>query len=278
MARRVAVAAVGIPTALALVHVGRWPLVVALSVFAALGALELFRLAEARGLRPFRALGAVAAAMVPVVVYGLLRGAVNPRWLGFAGVGWLIVVMAAAVVRRPPAAGPLAAIATTAIAPLYTGLIAGVLLFRHGAVTAPWAATWLVFLPLVVVWVCDSVAMAAGSAIGGPKFAPTVSPNKTWAGTIAGSIAGALVGPLFVALFLRPVGVVLAPAWAALFGFVVASVGQIGDLAESLLKREAGVKDSGGVFPGHGGVLDRFDSLYWALPTGAALLTAFGIL
>jgi len=278
MARRVAVAAVGIPTALVLVRVGGWPLVAALSVFAALGTLELFRLAEARGGRPFTALGVTAGAAVPAVLFSLLRGAVDPRWLGFAGVGWLIVVMAAAVVRRPPESGPLAAVTTTVVAPHYTGLIACVLLFRHGAVTAPWAATWLVFLPLVVVWVCDSVAMTAGSVIGGPKFAPTVSPNKTWAGTIAGSIAGALVGPLFVVLFLRPVGVTLAPGWAVLFGFVVASVGQIGDLAESLLKREAGVKDSGGVFPGHGGVLDRFDSLYWALPTGAVLLTAFGIL
>jgi phosphatidate cytidylyltransferase len=130
----------------------------------------------------------------------------------------------------------------------------------------------------VTVWVCDSAAMAAGSAIGGPRFAPVVSPKKTWSGTIAGSVAGAAVAPLFSMLFLRPAGVSLDPGVAALFGFVVASVGQVGDLAESLFKREAGVKDSGGVFPGHGGVLDRFDSLYWALPTGAALLTAFGVL
>jgi len=150
--------------------------------------------------------------------------------------------------------------------------------FRHGAVTDPWAATWLVFLPLVSVWVCDSAAMQVGSAIGGPKFAPVVSPNKTWSGTIAGSLAATAVGPLFTVLFLRPAGLDLDLGLAAVFGFVVASLGQIGDLAESLFKREAGVKDSGAFFPGHGGVLDRFDSLYWALPTGAALLTAFGVL
>jgi phosphatidate cytidylyltransferase len=278
MTRRVAVAAVGIPAALGLVRLGGWPLVAALAAFAALGALEWFRLATARGVRPFTALGAVAAAAVPLVMFGLVRGALPPLWIGFAAVAWLVTAMTAAVLRRPPDAGPLGAVTVTALAPAYTGLIGFILVFRHGAVTAPWAATWLVFLPLVTVWVCDSAAMAAGSAIGGPKFAPAVSPKKTWSGTIAGSVAGAAVAPLFSVLFLRPAGVSLDPGLAALFGFVVASVGQVGDLAESLFKREAGVKDSGGVFPGHGGVLDRFDSLYWALPTGAALLTAFGVL
>jgi len=278
MTRRVAVAAVGIPAALGLVRLGSWPLVAALAAFAALGALELFRLAAARGVRPFTALGAVAAAAVPLMIFGLLLGAMRPLWTGVAAVAWLVTVMTAAVLRRPPDAGPLGAVAVTALAPAYTGLIGFILVFRHGAVTTPWAATWLVFLPLVTVWVCDSAAMAAGSAIGGPRFAPVVSPKKTWSGTIAGSVAGAAVAPLFSMLFLRPAGVSLDPGVAALFGFVVASVGQVGDLAESLFKREAGVKDSGGVFPGHGGVLDRFDSLYWALPTGAALLTAFGVL
>jgi phosphatidate cytidylyltransferase len=79
-------------------------------------------------------------------------------------------------------------------------------------------------------------------------------------------------------LFLLPQGITIGVARHALFGVVVASVGQVGDLAESLLKREAGAKDSGAVFPGHGGVLDRLDSLYWALPTGAAMLTLYGVL
>jgi phosphatidate cytidylyltransferase len=278
MVRRVAVAAVGIPAALGLVRLGGWPLVVALSAFAALGTVELFRLAAARGARPFTVLGAAAAAAMPLLLFGLVRGTLAPVWVAFGGVGWLIIVMTAAVLRRPPDAGPLGAVTVTATAPVYTGLIGFIVVFRHGAVTEPWAATWLVFLPLVSVWVCDSAAMQMGSVIGGPKFAPVVSPNKTWSGTIAGSLAATAVGPLFAVLFLRPAGLALDLGFAAVFGFVVASLGQIGDLAESLFKREAGVKDSGAFFPGHGGVLDRFDSLYWALPTGAALLTAFGVL
>lgn len=278
MVRRVAVAAVGIPAAIGIVRLGGWPLVGALSLFAALGAREFFRLAEVRGVRPFTAAGIVAAGAIPVLIFALLRGQADPRWVAFGAVGWLVAVMAGAVARRPPDAGPLAAVTTSIVGPCYTGLIGFVLVLRHGTVSAPWAATWLVFLPLAVVWACDSMAMSAGSAIGGPKFAPGVSPNKTWAGTVAGSLTGAVVGPLFVVLFLEPNGISLAPVAAAVFGLVVASVGQIGDLAESLLKREAGVKDSGQFFPGHGGILDRFDSLYWALPTGAVLLTAFGVL
>jgi len=259
--------------------VGGWPLVATLALLAALGTLELFRIAEARGTRPFSLPGAVAAALMPAATYGVLLGRLEPRWVAFALAGWLVVVMGAAVLRRAPDRGPLGAITATVFAPLYTGLLpAFLLLYRHGAVSGPWAATWLVFLPLVTVWICDSAAMAAGTAFGGPKFAPVVSPNKTWSGTIAGSLAGAVVAPVFGLLFLVPQGVTVGGARLALFGLVVASVGQVGDLAESLLKREAGVKDSGTAFPGHGGVLDRLDSLYWALPTGAALLALYGVL
>jgi phosphatidate cytidylyltransferase len=280
MARRVAVAAVGIPAALGLVRLGGWPLVGALGLLGGLGAQELCRLAETKGTRPFRWLAIPAAALSPVAVFALQQDTVS---LGFAvavgAVGYPLIVMAAAVLRRPPEAGPLGAIAVSLLAPVYTGMMPSFVLFlRHGQVTQPWAATWLVFLPLVVVWVCDSAAMGAGAAIGGPKFAPVVSPNKTWAGTIVGSLAGGMVAVLFGWVFLSRVGVVLSPVLLAAFGVVVASVGQVGDLAESLLKREAGVKDSGGFFPGHGGVLDRLDSLYWALPTAVCLLTVSGTL
>lgn len=279
MVRRVAVAAVAIPAALGLVRLGGWALVSALAVLAVLGTLELFRLAEARGTWPFRVLGAAAAALASPAAYGLILRRLEPGVLTFGMVGWVIVVMAAAVWRRSPDRAPLGAITATLFAPLYTGVLpAFLLLIRHGAVSAPWAATWLVFLPLVTVWICDSAAMTAGGLIGGPKLAPVVSPNKTWSGTVAGSLSAAIVAPVFGVLFLMPQGITIGVARLALFGVVVASVGQVGDLAESLLKREAGAKDSGAVFPGHGGVLDRLDSLYWALPTGAAMLTLYGVL
>ncbi len=133
------------------------------------------------------------------------------------------------------------------------------------------------FLPLVVVWVCDTLAMTGGSLIGGPKLSPSLSPNKTWAGAISGTLGGMIVAPVFGVLLLRP-NEVSVPIWMlVVFGFVISVVGQAGDIAESQLKREVGTKDSGAFFGGHGGVLDRLDSLYWAIPTSVILLALFGV-
>jgi phosphatidate cytidylyltransferase len=120
--------------------------------------------------------------------------------------------------------------------------------------------------------------MFGGRAIGGPKLAPTVSPGKTRSGAIAGVVGAAVAAPLFVHFALRPAGIHLSLAQAVAFGVILSLVGQVGDLAESLLKREVGVKDSSALIPGHGGVLDRFDSLYFVVPVAAALYRLFGIL
>lgn len=271
--RRVAVAAVAIPAALGLVRLGGWSLVAVLSLLGALGTLEVFAIAQARGVRPLRYLGLTAALAIPVLAQtGRYAG---PTLLAI----WIILVMAVVVETRPPSDGPLAAIAVTILAPLYTAFLPSFALgIRHGIpVRDPWTGTWLLFLPFVVVWVCDSAAMFGGMLFKGPRFAPAVSPNKTWSGTISG-VAGAIVASLAWGLFvLEPRGVVLASAQLLILGAVLGVVGQIGDLAESLLKREAGVKDSGRLFGAHGGVLDRLDSLYWAVPTAAILLGAWGV-
>jgi phosphatidate cytidylyltransferase len=153
-----------------------------------------------------------------------------------------------------------------------------IVLLRHPTMPlTSWAATWLVFLPLVVVWICDTLAMAAGSLFGGPKLTPVLSPKKTWAGAVCGTLGGTAVAPVYGALLLRPNGVSI-PVWQLLvFGFLISVVGQSGDIAESQIKREVGAKDSGTFFGGHGGVLDRLDSLYWAIPTSVILLVLFGV-
>jgi phosphatidate cytidylyltransferase len=280
MGRRVMVAAAAIPVAFALVWAGGWPLVGGMAVMGVLGVWELFRLARARGVRPLEPLGYAAAAAAPVLAYGLSGGfTLSPSAVLFGAVAWVMAVMAVAVLRRPPDAAPLGAVAISIFGPLYAAALPSFLIpLRHAGGYGRPAATALVFLPLLVVWACDSLAMAGGAVLGGPKFAPTVSPKKTWSGTITGSVAATLVAPLYGLAVLRPAGI--DPGWLrlALLGLVLSALGQVGDLAESLFKREAGVKDSGGLFPGHGGVLDRLDSLYWALPAAAALLAAFGVL
>jgi phosphatidate cytidylyltransferase len=276
--RRIAVAAAGIPIALAAVWFGGWVLVSGVAVLALVGVHELFRLAQARGVRPLRPLGYAAAVAAPVVAYGLCRTPpLSPAAAWYAAVAWFLAVLADAVARRPPDQGPLGAVTVTVFAPLYAGVLPSFLIaLRHAGGHDRPTATALVFLPLLVVWSCDSLAMAGGALIGGAKFAPAISPKKTWAGTISGSVAATIIAPLYGIVVLQPAGLDLGPVRLAVLGLVLSVLGQVGDLVESLFKREAGVKDSGGLFPGHGGVLDRLDSLYWALPAGMALLSRWG--
>lgn len=275
--RRIAVAAVAIPTSFALVYLGGWWLVGTVVVLGLLGTAELYRLAGAQGIAPLRLVGYGGTVLAPVAVFFGVHGTVRPVWLVYAAALWVILTMALAVTGRPPERRPLAAVAVTVFATIYTALLpASILVLRAGGRTAL-QGTALVFLAFAVTWACDSAAMTGGAMIGGPKFAPTVSPNKTWAGTISGTVIAAVAAPLYGWLFLRPVGIHIPLGTLIFLGVILSIVGQIGDLAESLLKREVGVKDSGSFFPGHGGVLDRLDSLYWVLPVTALLLTAWGV-
>jgi len=126
---------------------------------------------------------------------------------------------------------------------------------------------WL-FFALALSWSGDSVAYYVGRAFGKHRLAPVVSPKKSWEGT-AGSVVGSVVfGVLYMGYF-QP----LTPVWKIVVIAVAANVaGQVGDLAESAMKRGAGVKDSGHILPGHGGLLDRVDSSLFALPVVFALM------
>jgi phosphatidate cytidylyltransferase len=124
---------------------------------------------------------------------------------------------------------------------------------------------------LAVVWITDTAAYSVGRTFGGPKLATRISPNKTWSGFIGGVIAAGLVGAVAARLSER--GDVLE--WMILSA-VVAIVAEIGDLAESALKRGFQVKDTGTLIPGHGGMLDRLDSLLFAAPIAALWLVLRG--
>jgi phosphatidate cytidylyltransferase len=133
----------------------------------------------------------------------------------------------------------------------------------------PPQGTLVVLGLFLIVWASDTGALVFGKLIGGKKIAPKLSPGKTWAGTIGGSLCAALVFGLYIAFFgfdaLR----------AALFALALSLVAHGGDLFESLVKRRFGYKDSGGLIPGHGGVLDRMDSMFAASVVLALLV--FGL-
>ncbi len=132
--------------------------------------------------------------------------------------------------------------------------------------------TWLMLAVMALVWVADIAAYFAGRAFGRRKLAPTISPGKTWEG-VAGAVVGVLIYGSLV-LSLSPLGSKLPLSWPVLacLLLVLTAVSVMGDLFESLLKRQAGIKDSSQLLPGHGGVLDRIDALTSTLPVAALIL------
>ena len=281
MTRRVAFAAVAIPVAGAILWWGGWILVALVMAAAFLGTRELYDLSRRQGVAPLSGLGLTVAALLPVPVYLAVgfAGSAADAALDLAVLG-LLLLLIVALWRRAPTERPLAAVAVTFFGVLYAaGLPCYLLVIRHGREgLRSWPGLALVMFPLVTTWVCDTAAMFGGKLIGGPKLAPVVSPGKTWAGGIAGVVGAMIVAPLYARWALAPAGLELSLLQIATFALVLSVVGQAGDLAESLFKREAGVKDSSDLIPGHGGVLDRFDSLYFVLPAAAFLYRAFGIL
>ncbi len=282
LARRVGFAIAAIPVALFLVWYGGPPLALFLAVAAALGTRELFGLAERHAVRPAYGIGLISAAAIAPITYATIaanevRSVILACW-PYAAAIWLMLVLTWALAARSPAEHPLAAVAVTVFAVAYTGALPAFLLaIRHGGYPErSWAGAWLVFFPLVVTWVGDTAAMFGGQAFGGSKLAPKVSPGKTRSGGVFGLIGALAVAPLFGVIIFPRVGISI-PLWHLLtIAGVLGVVGQVGDLAESLFKREAGVKDSSSLIPGHGGVLDRLDSLYFVVPSAAALYRLFG--
>jgi phosphatidate cytidylyltransferase len=129
---------------------------------------------------------------------------------------------------------------------------------------------WIVFGVFAAVWAADIGALFFGQLIGGPRLAPALSPQKTWVGFVGGVAAGAAAEMLYVALLGG------APARAFVFGAVLAVAGNFGDLFESWIKRMFRAKNSGGLIPGHGGMLDRIDSLLFAAPVASGLVFLLG--
>lgn len=155
-----------------------------------------------------------------------------------------------------------------AAGPLYIALPAVSLLMLRQSPEHP---VWLVLMVFLAVWATDTGALFSGNLIGGPKLAPSLSPNKTWAGFFGGIACAAVVTGAVAAVLRTNV-----PA-AAMFGVALALAGHAGDLFESTIKRRVGRKDSGGLIPGHGGVLDRIDSILFAAPAAAVLVLVFAL-
>ncbi|MEW5918851.1 MAG: phosphatidate cytidylyltransferase, partial [Gemmatimonadota bacterium] len=171
----------------------------------------------------------------------------------------------------------LASIAITVFGVLYTGglLSFGYLLRHHPWTVTAAAGTAVVGLPVVITWVSDIGAYAVGKTLGRTKLMPAISPGKTRAGALGALVAAVIAAGAYDLFVLQPVAnLALGLGRATVLALLLSVAGQIGDLVKSLFKREAGVKDSGRFLPGHGGALDRIDSLLFVLPVAYLLLGA----
>ena len=293
LTRRIAFGVIAAPVAIAILLYGGWPLAALLAVVSALGAWEFFRIARAVGLDPARRRRnrdsrTDSARSSTRDFSGLYdpSGRLGPLSL-IALV--LLALLALAIWLRGVAGKPLSAVAATAFGIAYTGgmLSFGYGIRNHDYASAPAALSLggrtyslaagglLLLLPVFVTWASDIGAYAVGRTMGKHKLIPSVSPGKTVEGAIGGLLASMLVAAVYTRYVLHPAAHLtfrVPPAGVLAFGALVSVAAQVGDLAESLLKREAGVKDSSHIIPGHGGILDRFDSLLFVLPVSFVLL------
>ena len=167
---------------------------------------------------------------------------------------------------RDKAAGDFAITVTSLI---YMGWIGSYLVKLRGLP----GGLWWFFLVLPTIWFADSAAYFVGKNFGKNKLAPRLSPKKTWEGYWGGVFFGTLSGVLFAWLWRNNIDVSLLDG--ALVGFLMSLLTTLGDLGESMIKRQANIKDSSQLFPGHGGVFDRIDTWLWAAPIGYYLVTWF---
>jgi len=251
---RLSVAVAGIPALLWIFYQGGHWLNVLVGLLTIAACFEVWQAAQMREVPvAFWMLGLLALSL-PLVVW--------PR----GGDMWIIWTMAACfgsavwvVWRRDPLLGAFAALTQIAAA-LWIGVGFGSLIVLR-ALPSGQGFRWLVFL-FAILWIGDTVAYLAGSWIKGPKLSPRVSPNKTVAGAIAQLLASSLIGLIYIVAgwIEGSTGLIMASA------LTVGAVGQVGDLFESVFKRAVGLKDFSALIPGHGGVLDRFDSTLFAAP------------
>jgi len=256
LARRIATAAVAIPLLLGTFFLGPPGLGVAVVALAvAYGFVEYLRLLPRRGLRPFHAAGflILAEAFLDVVRPGGMQVSLWPLVP--------LVLLGAVLTRGAEFATTVPDAGATLLGAAYLGGLGGSVAALRVVEPASDGA-WRIVLLLATLMASDTAAFFSGHLFGRRRLAPSLSPGKTVEGAVGGLVGGAIA-----AVIVRALGLPRLPLSHAIgLGLVVSAMGIVGDLAESLLKRWAGVKDSGSLFPGHGGMLDRLDSLLFGAP------------
>jgi phosphatidate cytidylyltransferase len=269
LAQRWASAFVLVPLLLVMIVWSRWSLALVVVVAVLLAVRELAA-AFAHGGHPVRPW--LAASMAAALVVATALRPVVPVDVLPATLALVLIVSRLAALSRHGRTGALGEWAFSLAGGLYLGgLLRYLVLLRD--ITAPLGAGWIpagliepgaawLIMVMAVTWGSDAFAYFAGHRFGRHRMTPGLSPKKTWEGAIGGFIGAAALGAGVALLFGLPV----TPFTGALIGAVAGVAGPFGDLAESFVKRQVGLKDAGSLIPGHGGILDRIDSLLFAAP------------
>ena len=234
------------------------------AIWGGLAVFEFYRLVTASKVSPLTYFGLVWTLLFIVSRDSGLLATLGPR-LDLSLIAPLLLTSAIALsliclLTRRQKEGAFASWAWTMAGILYVGWLLSYLISLRGLDDG---RNW-VFFALFTTFASDTGAFLVGSALGKRKLAPNISPRKTWEGAIGGAVSAMLVSLLFLLPWTISLNQHLNWGQAILLGFLVSIMGQLGDLAESLLKRSAGVKESGKLMPGHGGMLDRVDSIVFA--------------
>lgn len=237
-----------------------WLLAILITIVSLLGTREFYRFAEIKGFLPFRLFGYFMVILFCANGVLLLRFA-SPQQLFIALVlgSFLMGIFR----YNPDKNHALLRISTTVLGVLYITFPLSLILYIWQVPRGEYYILWLIG----VTWFCDTGAYAVGSIFGKHKLCPTISPNKTIEGAIGG-ILFSLISAIIIAWIFEHYWLtqIFKPNLNLIYAFCIAVIAQLGDLAESILKREVGIKDSGNTYTGHGGILDIIDSLLFTIP------------
>ncbi len=242
-----------------------------------LGLIEFFKLMEKAGFNPKKSIVSIVGALIYTVIFLYSLDELNFKFL-FIIFPLLVLIVVMELFRKNET--PISNIAFSIMGILYVVVPFSLLnFFAYGnendtiiSIASPNHSSFLLLGFFIIQWACDSGAYLTGSSIGKTKLLPRISPKKTWEGLIGGLILSIIAGILIAAhidsSYLH---------WT-IIAIIIVIFGTLGDLTESQIKRSSGVKDSGNILPGHGGILDRFDGVLFSAPFVLAYLHVVDLL
>jgi len=261
---RILIYALGIPAWLFLIWKGELYFTMFILICTVLALGEFYSITEQNGAQPLRWMGMVSSVFIADYYSRRPDIILHEMQDGVIAIGGIILIILLTCIwelfseKENPGQNISATLAGILFIPVLLGTAIDLRQFDD------WAGTQLTLTLVLAIWACDTIAFILGTLFGTKKIFPSVSPKKSWIGSISGFIAALGV---FITFHRQGwLGDYFSLKDAIVFGVITGFFGQIGDFLESLLKRDAGIKDSGTLLAGHGGVLDRFDSLIFATP------------